>query len=246
MIILFTLLMSMLSNTALLYYISVNSIDKYIKNDLSNIIWGSLILHFAISLYLIANVSNFLGKALNSVKYLISEVSKGNYNVQLDIPYDNDPEITQLVDSLQKMQEVILHYDNLKKEKIVENRNRIISMINLSDDGFMILSIKGQIIYISDLIKTHFKYLEENTDIVNTHFQADVELSIKKYILNIIKTHSKSEPQTYYISALKKHIYVKGSLVRDSRGIPIGIVICINNLHDSQKLEDAKLLKSIR
>lgn len=245
-IVLIVLLMSMLSNFALLYFISVNPIDKMIKNDLSNIIWGSLIIHFAISLYLIANVSNYLSKALNSVRYLITEVSKGNYNVQLDIPYDHDPEITQLVEALQKMQEVILYYDNLKKEKIVENRNRIISMINLSEDGFIILSIKGQIIYISDLIKTHFKYLEENTDIVNTHFQADVELSIKKYIMNIIKTHSKSEPQTYYISSFKKHIYVKGSLVRDSRGIPIGIVICINNLHDSEKQEDSKFTKSLR
>ncbi len=245
-IVLIVLLMSMLSNFALLYFISVNPIDKMIKNDLSNIIWGSLIIHFAISLYLIANVSNYLSKALNSVRYLITEVSKGNYNVQLDIPYDHDPEITQLVEALQKMQEVILYYDNLKKEKIVENRNRIISMINLSEDGFIILSIKGQIIYISDLIKTHFKYLEENTDIVNTHFQADVELSIKKYIMNIIKTHSKSEPQTYYISSFKKHIYVKGSLVRDSRGVPIGIVICINNLHDSEKQEDSKFTKSLR
>ncbi len=233
--ILLTLLIVLASNFTLLYFISGSSMDNALKNDLSNIIWGSLILNFGLSLYIIGNINNYLHKALAAIRFLVLEISKGNYNVQVDIPSDSDPEILNVMNSLNNMQEVILHYDNLKKEKIVENRNRIISMLNLSVDGFIILNIKGQILYISDVIKKYFKYLEENTDIVNTHFQADVELSIKKYILNIIKTHSKSEPQTYYISSLKKHLFVKGSLVRDSRGVPIGIVICVNNLESVEK-----------
>ncbi|HPM01682.1 MAG TPA: hypothetical protein PK816_05930 [Candidatus Cloacimonadota bacterium] len=233
--ILLAMLISISSYFSLLFFISGSDIEKNLKNDLSNIIWGSLILNFGLSLYLIGNIGNYIHKSLAAVRFLIQEISKGNYNVQVDIPCDTDPEIQNVMGSLDYMQEVILHYDNLKKEKIVENRNRIIKMLNLSIDGFIILNIKGQIIYISDVIKKYFKYLEENTDIVNTHFQADVELSIKKYILQIIKTHSKIDPQTYYISSLKKHIFVKGNLVRDSRGIPIGIVICVNNLESGDK-----------
>lgn len=241
--VLLSLTISMISNFSLLFIISSSPLEKLLKNDLSNIIWGSLILQVAICIFLIANIPLYLNKALASLRLMINEISKGNYNIKLDLASDSDNEILEIISSLEKMQDVILHYDNLKKEKIVENRNRIISMINLSEDGFIILSIKGQIIYISDIIKKHFKYLEESTDLVNTHFQPDVELSIKKYIMNIIRTHSKSEPQTYYISSLKKHIYIKGSLVRDSRGIPIGIVICINNLGEIEENSE-KVIKT--
>ncbi|HOQ81130.1 MAG TPA: hypothetical protein PLH63_08685 [Candidatus Cloacimonadota bacterium] len=233
--ILIILAINIITSTALLFYISNSNIDYALKNDLSNIIWGSLILIFGFSLYFMTRLNNMFVRGLAAVRFLIKEISKGNYNVLVDMPLDADPEISKTFNSLIKMQEIILHYDNLKKEKIVENRNRIQSMINLSESGFIIINIRGQVIYISDIIKNHFKYIEENIDIVNTHFQPDFELSIKKHLLEIIKTHTKSDAQAYYISSLKKHINIKSSLIRDSRGVPIGAVACVSNLHPSEK-----------
>ncbi|MBP7563946.1 MAG: hypothetical protein KA886_09190, partial [Candidatus Cloacimonetes bacterium] len=122
--ILLAMLISISSYFSLLFFISGSDIEKNLKNDLSNIIWGSLILNFGLSLYLIGNIGNYIHKSLAAVRFLIQEISKGNYNVLVDIPCDTDPEIQNVMGSLDYMQEVILHYDNLKKEKIVENRNR--------------------------------------------------------------------------------------------------------------------------
>ncbi|MCB5250994.1 MAG: hypothetical protein RBS16_06730 [Candidatus Cloacimonadales bacterium] len=235
MFILIVLAISLISNLALLAVISSHNIDEPLKNDLSNIIWGSLIIIFAASLYFLAKVENMLAKALAAVKYLIGEISKGNYNVRTDIIVDKDPVISKVFDSAIKMQEIIIHYDNLKKEKIIENRNRILSMINLSEDGFIILGIRGNIIFLSDNIKRTFKNIEENIDLVNTYFQPDFELSIKKHLLGVLKSHTNLDAQAYYISSLKRHINVKSSIIRDSKGIPIGIVACVSNLNISEK-----------
>ncbi len=225
----------LVSNFGLLYLISYSSIESLLRNDISNIIWGSVIIEFSICIFFIANTQNYLEKAISPIKYIISEIAKGSYNVKLDMPIDKDPIILSVYEQIEKMQEIILHYDNLKKEKIVEHRNRILSMLNITDDGIIILNIKGQLLYISDIIKEKFKYFEENVDIINTHFQPEVELSIKKYIMQIIKSHSKLDIQPFYLASMKKHIFMKSSLVRDTRGIPIGIVIGINNLVEKEK-----------
>lgn len=223
------------SNFGLLYLISVSVMDNIVRNDISNILWASIIIEFSLCLYLMANLQNYLDKAILPIKHIISEIAKGNYNVELDVPIDKDIIIKSVFDQIEKMQEVILHYDNLKKEKIVEHRNRILSMLNITDDGIIILNIRGQIMYVSEIVKEKFKYFEENVDVVNTHFQPEVELSIKKYILQIIKTHSKQDMQPFYLASVKKHIFIKSSLVRDTRGIPIGFVIGISNLADKEK-----------
>lgn len=238
------IIISLLNNLFIFLLLLFNvNIPDSTKNDIYNILFFSILIQIILVIYFLVYVRKNLKKDLSCLKQVVLEITKGNYNYEPEEIINKDPEINNLLSKLLKMKESILHFDNLKKEKIIEHRNRILAMLNLTESGFIIFNIKGNIIYISDLLKTIFPSIEENTNIFSTNYSQEIENTIKKIVLQITKTSLKTEPQSVYFHSLKKHITVKSSLIRDSRGIPIGFLICLINLNSLKMQNELKELE---
>jgi len=202
-------------------------------NEVRNIMLVILILQASIVIFLISYLPTYLKKMLSAIDNIISEVSRGNYNQDIDI--DNyrksyDKELADVVETLQKMLNIILKFDSLKKEKIQEQRGRIVALLNLTENGFMIVNKKGDIVYVNDFIKEHFPNMNEDINLLETNFGLEIDNNIKKYVSTIIKTQAKNRQQRFYMASMKRHIVLRSELVRDANGNFIGSVIGIYNL----------------
>ena len=131
---------------------------------------------------------------------------------------------------MKDMLKSILTFDKLKKEKIVEHHNRIVALLNLTDDGFMIVDIKGNFVYLNEKVTTTFPALSEKTNIIDTNFPPEIENNIKKYTINILKSRTKQEPQQFFVPSMKHHIILNSAMVRDSTGQPTGAIISLTNI----------------
>ncbi|MCK9330196.1 MAG: hypothetical protein PHY08_02700 [Candidatus Cloacimonetes bacterium] len=229
-------IISLISSLFIYFIINLNpQINDSLKNDIFNVIFFALFFELSLVVLIFSLINTYLKKDLLPVKQMIIEFTKGNYNYTIEEPIVIDYEIEDVINKLQAMQESIRHYDNLKKEKIVEHRNRIIAMLNISDSGLIIFNMKGNILYISDLIKMFFPSIEENTNILNINYNQEIESTIKKVVIQIIKTSLKAEAQSHYFHNLKKHITIRSALVRDSKGLPIGYILSLVNLASIKK-----------
>jgi len=243
-----TFLLMFLFLSALQYILVSMSLNQSRERILSYseiraILLTVLLLQAFIVIILVSFLPSYLQKMCLVIKTITDDISRGNYNQNIDlIEYGKafDKELVEVVESLQKMLNVILKFDSLKKEKIQEQRGRIVALLNLTENGFMILNKKGDIVYTNDLLMQHFPTMREDKNIVETNFGLDIDNNIKSYVTNIIKTKSKSRPKQFYMASMRRHITLRSELVRDADGNFIGTVIGIYNLskRDEDKTKD--------
>ena len=134
MIILF--MISFISSVIILNSIMNSSNLKEIVSDTQNVLYIMLFFQFLITILGLFYMPVYVKNALIAIRNVIQEIGKGNYHAEfLNTMEEKDHEFLEIYQNLIKMQEVILHFDNLKKEKIVEHRNRILGILGLTDDG---------------------------------------------------------------------------------------------------------------
>ncbi|MDD3049797.1 MAG: hypothetical protein PHR06_01475 [Candidatus Cloacimonetes bacterium] len=211
------------------------------RNNIETTIYVIIIIQLITTLFLVFRLPNLLKNALSSIRNILKDISKGNYDMEIDMnSYEDrlDPEFLELISHIRTTLISIKRFDISKKEKIVENRNRISGMMSITDEGIMVFDIKGELKFSSDAMFETFPTLNIDQSIFDTNFVAEIENSIKKYIVQTLKNRSKSEETKYFISSLKRHITIRSHIVRDSKGSALGAIFCIPDL--SRKKIDRK------
>ncbi len=206
---------------------------ELMRKDIANILWIFLFLYFLVAIVFFFYVPVFLHRGFSDVIKLLKEITRGNYNLDIDeteLSQRNDEDVMELIVQIKKMLNSVIHFDQAKKEKIIEHMNRILSLLKLAENGFIILDIDGDIKFLSDNLNDVFPLLAENLNIFDSSFQPEVNNSIVKYGLPILQNRSAHAPQQYFIPSLKRHITLKSSMVRDAGGMPIGVVIGVFNI----------------
>jgi signal transduction histidine kinase len=221
---------------------------ELIKSDIQNTIYITLFLQFVILLIMIFYIPVFLHKSFSEIHNVLKEISNGIYNIETNTDREStglDKEIFAVMLSIKSMLRSIRKFDDLKKDKIVEHHNRIVSLLNLTDDGFMILDIKGNIIYINDIVTEAFPAIGEKKNMIDSNFPPEIENHIKKYVMNILKTKTKSEQTGFFFPKLKRHIGLNSAIIRDSAGTAQGIIISFKNFEKkkSEKTEQQPEIK---
>ncbi len=213
-----------------------------IKGNISNTIVISIFLSFTISILLFFYLPVFLKNSLKPIHKKLKDISKGSYNI--DVDSDNskdkmDSEFYAIVESISEMLDRILSFDGLKKAKIIEQTNRIKAILNLSKEGFLVVSKKGEIAYVNEPVKSIYPIFEEDNNFVEKNFQPDIENNLKKYVLKILDNQTKSEDISYYANNIKRHITLSSAIVKDENGKFNGVVIRMSNL-EKKKIEKNK------
>lgn len=225
--------------------ISHKEIPEIIKTDIRNTVYICDFFIFFITLITFLYLPIFLRSALAPVKKIVSDISGGNYNLKLDkgvIEKSFDSELEGLAYALARMVGVINRFDSLKKEKILEQTNRLNALLSLTENGFLILDINGEIKYLNDTIREFFPVFtnlnDNETNITEIHFQPELENSIKKYTVAVLSSRAKQDSFLFFMQSLKRHVTFKSSIVKDNGGVAIGAVIGVFNLRRNQKEDE--------
>ncbi len=191
----------------------------------------------------IAQIPHYMKKFLQIINNFLSEISEGSYQLEIDTDEfreTRDKEMVETLILLKKMLDIILRFDQLKKQKIQEQKARIIALLNLTENGFIIINRKGDIIYINHLIANHFPIIKENVNIIEANFSLEIDKNIKSYIVSILKNQSKLMPKNFFMSANKRHITLKSEIIRDNNGEFDGIVIGVFYLEKKRIEKEAE------
>ncbi|NQV19125.1 MAG: PAS domain-containing protein [Armatimonadetes bacterium] len=204
-----------------------------LKMNIQNTVIITIFVQFVLAMVLIFYIPVFLRKAFADIHQILKEISMGNYHIDIDLENfrkSMDNEFFAVILSISNMLSSVFQFDILKKDKIVEHHNRIISVLHLAENGFIILDLEGNIIYINDVINDVFPAISEKSNMINTNFPPEIENNVKKYIIHVLNAQTKQEFQQYFIPSLKHHITLNSAIVRDSNGEPKGAVIAFSNL----------------
>lgn len=216
-------------------------------NDIESTIYIILLVQFVVTLILIFNLTNFLKQALSNIHKILEDISKGNYNIDIDIStYKErlDQEFVDIIISIKNALIIFRRFDELKKEKIVEQKNRLKTLLNIAENGFIITSMNGDIMYINQPVKDVFSSLNEETNLYDDSFVPEIEKSIKKYVISTLENKSHIDTQKYFIATLKRHITIKGSIVRNRNGDAVGAVFCLPILEKKKTDKKEKSTKA--
>jgi hypothetical protein len=182
-----------------------------------------------------------LPKAMNrgimDVRKIITDISRGRYNIEFKLfeyDYRKDEQVSELLAATKAMLTAIQQIDKAKKEKIVEHLSRINAMLRLAENGFIILSIDGHIRFINDVVGENFPQLIEGTNMLGRSFPPEIENSIKRYAIQVFKTHNRIESQQFFLPSLKRQLQLRSQVVKDEQGRMVGIVLGLYNLEKKQ------------
>ena len=215
---------------------------EILKQDIQNTVLITIFLQFLLTVIIFFYLPVFLHNTFSEIHQILKDISQGNYKIEIDLENfekNLDREFYAVILEIKKMLKSIITFDKLKKEKILEHHSRIISILNLTENGFIIVDINGNIVYINDQVTSVFSAISENINIFDTNFPPDIENNIKKYIQNLIKFQTKQETHMFFLPILKRHISLKSAIVRGVNGEMTGAVVSISNL-EKKKQEKSK------
>ncbi len=243
-LIIFMFIVALLQAGIILHLISNSSSFDQMKLDVQNTIFIGLFIQFLLTLAIIFYVPVFLHKAFTEIHNIIKDITQGVYTIDIDL--DNfettiDKEFFTVISLLKTMLKSILTFDKLKKEKIIEHHNRIVSILNLTDDGFVIVDIKGNFVYMNEKVTDTFPALSDKSNIIEANFPPEIENNIKKYTLNILNSYTKQEPQQFFVPSLKRHIVLNSAMIRDVAGQPTGAIIALTNLEKRKQNKEEEI-----
>ena len=231
-------LVSIIQAGLILHLLNSSGDISELKVDIQNTVLITIFIQFVIVIILIFNLPAFLHKDLTEIHNILKDISQGIYNIDIDLESfrkSADKDFYAVIVAIRDMLRSVLNFDRLKKEKIVEHHNRIQAIMNLTEDGFIAVDMKGNIIYINDKVIEAFPAISEKANMIDTNFPPEIENNIKKYILNILKSKTKQQTQQYFMPSMKRHLMLNSAIVRDSNGQPAGAVIAFTNLTRKKK-----------
>lgn len=211
--------------------------------NIQNAVYITIFLQFILLLILFFYVPVFMRQSFTEIHNVLKEIAKGRYNLEIDMDYfqkTKDKEVYKLLVSIQKMLQAVFTFDKLKKAKIVEHHNRINAILKLTQKGFIVLDIKGNIVYMNELVAETIPSIIEKSNLVETNFPPVLENNLKKYVINVLEKKSKQDPVQFFMADLKRHITLDSAIVRDDEGKACGAVISVANLQADKKQKKQK------
>ncbi len=228
--------LTILQGGIILKIIHNSVIPSELKQNIQNTVFIISFIEFIMVLIFFFYIPGFIKKSFSAIRKILHTIEQGNYMLSSEeISYTKISEIDSIIYELTKMLKAIREFDTLKKEKIVEHHNRIKGILRLSKDGFLILDLKGNIIYMNDIVSDIFPSISENSNMLETNFPPEIENNIKRYIINVFKEQTNIKSNQFYVPSLKRHITLESVLVRNSEGKVSGAVIALTNLEKKEK-----------
>ena len=244
LLVILVIIVAILQAGIILHLINNSSSFIQMKLDVQNTIFIGLFIQFLLAITIVIYIPVFLHKAFTEIQNILKDITQGIYTIDIDLDgYKTtiDKQFFAILTQLKDMVRSVLTFDKLKKEKIVEHHNSIVSILNLTDDSFVIVDIKGNFVYMNEKVTDTFPALSDKSNIIEANFPPEIENNIKKYTLNILNSHTKQEPQQFFVPSLKRHIVLNSAMIRDAAGQPTGAIIALTNLEKRKQIKEDEI-----
>jgi len=158
------------------------------------------------------------------------EINRGR--LDYEIRGEVGRELTLLADALNGALQSFRDYDYLKKSKIIEQYNRIHAVLDIIEDGILILDEERNVLHINNALRI---FWDLKSDFTGKPLE---ELSLRpeifRYIDHTLKSKIRSEIKKIYIKELGRHIQLSNAMVRNEKGEVINYVIAFRNIKKSK------------
>lgn len=198
-------------------------------NDLQTAIIVFVLVIFVYAIVVYNYIPVKIKKSLKEVDKLISEISHGNYDVDMDIErFSEDRDIQSLLIGIKTMLRSVQGFDQAKENKIQEHDQRLKQLINLLPQGALIALSNGDVSYCNDALRRKYPILNEVKNINDLTLKTDFDQQIFGKISDALRFgdnlyDSKIPDKNYQQQAI-----INGSVVRNTKGDPIGGVFTLN------------------
>jgi transcriptional regulator with PAS, ATPase and Fis domain len=143
-----------------------------------------------------------------------------------------EKEFHPLIESIDKVFGNVLKFDKLKETKIYTHHSRIRGLMNLMEEGAMIVDNSGDIIYINDKLQENYKFLDEDVNIFENVYDNHFEEYMKKYINEVISSQMKKEATRMPLKDSDDEITVKSTMYKNKSGDVLGAIFLVSGLKD--------------
>jgi len=168
-------------------------------------------------------------RALKEIQNIIKEISEGKMQIDYElVTHNQDLETVNLISAMERMMNIIIRFDNLKTDKIFEHHQRLQALVNLIQEGCLIITIIGEIVYLNDFVTRNFPALSENLNIIETLLPDYLEDALKPRIIVSLKNSENIHDDIIEISQLNSKFKVNSSIIRNRKGQTAGAVFTID------------------
>lgn len=213
---------------AILASINVAEDIYVLAKDIQSIMLAFSFLIFLYIAFLVNYLPYKLKQSEKRLEALISEISKGNYEIDIDsYMAEEDTNFHTLLSAISEMLKGIYRFDDAKTAKIYEHHQRILLLINLLNQECLILNIDGEIIYMNDSFRRRHPDIPDNSIIGEKIIRDDGEAAVFDTISEALRQGN----NVYDFKAISNNnltrLCLNGSIVRDRKGSPDGGVFLI-------------------
>ncbi len=196
-------------------------------------------------------LTNLITGPLKQLKHVTNEISKGNFDIELDI-HSND-EIGEVADAFRKMaKELNKNINNLldTKKLLIEEKEKLLITLNSINDCVITINDKKEIIFINPaaklFINDYKKFIGNTLDNLPIFKNlGNQNLSLTDIADETIKTSRTIQPvETYKITNSKGKIYfisITCTPIKSQDNKVIGAVIVIRDITDKRRLQEEQL-----
>lgn len=200
-----------------------------LANDLQTILIVFLFIVFIYVVVAFNLVPARLRKSLGQVNNLVTEISQGNYQIEIDpANFDSDKELQALVKSLGKMLNVLNRFDQSKAEKIYEHHLRLQLLMNLLPQISLIALTGGEIKYCNDALRRRYQMISEEQNINEALFKDLFDQNIFGRIYEALRYGDNLYDVKIPSPDNKQLATLNGAIVRNRKGVATGGVFIID------------------
>lgn len=221
--------MVLIESVLLLFVIGSAKNLPGLVNDLNTIVIVFVFIIFVYAVVIYNYIPLRLKKSLGEVNSLISEISHGNYQVNINPElYNSDKDIQSLLHGIQKMLGVLQRFDQSKADKIFEHHQRLQMLINLLPQEALIALANGEIKYCNDALRRRFPTITENVNINELLFKSEFDQKVFNKISEALRYGDNLFNVKIPSLDYQQQATVNGSIVRNRKGLATGGVFLVS------------------
>jgi PAS domain S-box-containing protein len=226
----------------IIHTIGKSDLPFLIKDRIVSFEYIFLFIEIILGIILFFYMPLVLQKNLRPIEKVFNEISRGKLDIAIPENIKKGP-ISSFIHSTNLMIENLKDFDEAKRKKIIENRQRLDAIAENTDDGIIIINGKAEIA----LINQHARKLlgissvEDSPPLLDFHFEGEV----LKYFEEAVAKKMLIPEQKVYFPKIKKHITFRNSILHDKDGGVSGMVIIIADI-DLKKLYEPAQKEDIK
>lgn len=227
LIIIFLIIFLVQAAYVIIFANSLNSITALQHDRIITIVALFIFIELVLGLYIYFYIDKSLSYIFDPLKNVFDELENGKLQISLPYQFRNKP-LDQLSIPIRNMLANLQQFNQEKKNKIKEFKDRLSFIMKNIDDAIIIINENFQIVYVNDIAKHLLGIIsdEDYPSLMDFHFEGGV----LKYFKEVLSKKILLPERKIYFPKIKKHVTLRNGIVHNTEGSFKGIVFLITDI----------------